>query len=102
MPSSSSKAPNLLPVLGPVDVLRGWVPRTGHAGLVQAQRQIVRHLAAHAHDDALGLLALVEIEHRLEADLVEYQLVADVVVGADRLRVVVDHDGLVAELPLRP
>ena len=100
MPSWSSRALNLLPVLGHVDAL-GAGAEDAHAGAVQAERQVVGHLPAHAHDDAVGLLALVEVEHRLEAHLVEDQLVAHVVVGADRLGVVVEHHGLVPELARR-
>ena len=37
-----------------------------------------------------------DFHHRLEAQLVEIEPVADIVVGGDRFRVVVDHDGLVA------
>ena len=101
MPSWSSSALNFLPILGHVDAL-GARAEDADAGAVQADGQVVGHLAAHAHDDAVGLLALVDVEHRLEADLVEDELVAVVVVGADRLRVVVEHDGLVAELARRP
>ena len=43
-----------------------------------------------------GFSRLTDVHHRLERDLFEVELVADVVVGADRLGVVVQHDGLVA------
>ena len=83
-------------VLGGIDRLRAGAEKL-HAGPRQPQREIVRDLAAHAHHDAVGTLVLVQVEHRLEADLVEVQPVAHVVVGADRLRVVVEHDRLVAQ-----
>ena len=86
----------LAAVLRAIDVL-GARPEHLHARAMQLHREIVRDLAAHAHYHALGPLPLVEVEHRLEAHLVEDQPVAHVVVGADGLGVVVEHDGLVAE-----
>ena len=42
----------LAAVLGP-SMFSALVPRIGTPGLVQPQRQVVRHLAAHADDDAV-------------------------------------------------
>ena len=87
----------LLAVLRAVDVVGGGAEHL-HPGAVELEREVVGHLPPHAHHHAQRALALPDVEHRLEADLVEEQLVAHVVVGADGLGVVVQKDGLVAHL----
>ena len=69
-----------------------------HPGLVQLEGQVVGGLPAHGHDNAEGLLSLVDLADRLEGQLLEVQAVALVVVRADGLGVVVDENRLVAEL----
>jgi len=99
-PDPVEEGAELVAVLGPVDVLgRGAEDRD--PGVVEAHRQPVRDLAAHADHHPVGALLLHEVEDRFHADLVEDQLVADVVVGAHRLRVVVEHQGLEPELRRR-
>src|SRR5581483_1563897 len=68
------------------------------AGLFDRVRQLERRLPAELDDDALGLLALADREHRLRVERLEVQAVRRVVVRRDRLRVAVHHHGLVAEL----
>ncbi len=84
-------------VLGPVDARRRR-PQDAHAGLVAAKGDVVGDLPAHGQEDAQRFFLLVDIEDALEAELVEIEPVADVVVGRYRLRIVVDHDRRVAEL----
>ena len=90
----------LLAVFGTIDAFcRG--AEDSHSGLVEGKREVVGQLSAHTEDDALRLFLFVDVEHRLEADLIEDQSVAHVVVGAHGFGVVVDHDGLIAELGRR-
>ena len=49
------------------------------------------------HDDGIGFFALVDVEHILERERFEVELVAGVVVGRNGLGVGIDHDGLPAE-----
>ena len=86
-----------LPVLGQVDGVLGRA-QDGHAGCVQPLGDLERRLPPELHDDALGLLVLDDVEHVLEGERLEVEAVGGVVVGGDRLRVAVDHDGLVAQL----
>jgi hypothetical protein len=65
---------------------------------VAAEGDVVGDLPAHGQEDAERLLPLIDVEDPLEAELVEVEPVADVVVGRHGLRVVVDHDRRVAEL----
>ena len=90
----------LVAVLGAVDVLGGGA-QNRNPGVMEAHRQPVRDLAAHAHHHPVRTLLLDEVQDRFHAHLVEDQLVADVVVGAHRLRVVVEHQGLEPELRRR-
>jgi hypothetical protein len=69
-----------------------------HAGALERHGELERRLAAELHDHAVGLLALDDREHVLERQRLEVELVDGVVVGADRLRVAVDHDRLEAVL----
>jgi hypothetical protein len=84
----------------PIDVL-GARAENLDALLMEAKREVVRNLAAHADDDAVGLLPVAEVHHRLERNLFEVELVADVVVGAHRLGVVVEHDRFEAGIGCR-
>ena len=82
-----------LAVLGHVDhVGRGADDR--HAVLLEVARELQRRLAAVLHDHAPRLLDVHDLEHVLERQRLEVQPVGGVVVGRDRLRVAVDHDGL--------
>ena len=82
-----------LAVLGHVDrVGRGADDR--HAVALEVARELERRLAAELHDDAPRLLDVHDLEHVLERQRLEVQAVGGVVVGRDRLRVAVDHDGL--------
>ena len=45
-----------------------------------------------------GFIAVADVEHVFGGQRLEEQMVAGVVVGGDRLRVRVDHDGLEAGL----
>ena len=64
-------------------------------------REVERRLPTKLHDHTLGLLQVRDLEYVLESERLEVQLVADVEVGRDRLRVRVDHDGLVPGLAER-
>src|SRR5664280_2641213 len=66
------------------------------------QRKIQRRLTAELHDHsdrrAAGAFVLADGEHVFERERLEVEAVAGVVVGGDRLRIAVDHDGFVAVL----
>ena len=67
----------------------------GTPAAASGTRELERRLAAELHDHAVGPLALARYcQHVLERQRLEVQLVRRVVVGGDRLRVAVDHDGL--------
>ena len=88
-------------VLGQVDGLgRGAQDR--HAGRLERMRELERRLAAELHDHAaqpaVRLLHGDDLEHVLGRERLEIEPVGGVVVGRDRLRVAVDHDGLGARL----
>ena len=84
-------------ILGQVDGVGQGAPDR-HAGLGQAVRQVERRLPAELDDHAVGLFLVDDVEDILQRQRLEVEPVGGVVVGADRLRVAVDHDGLVAQL----
>src|SRR5439155_5235844 len=59
--------------------------------------ELERRLPAELDDDASGPLALEHREHGLRVERLEVEAVGRVVVRRDRLRVAVDHDGLVPQ-----
>ena len=59
-------------------------------------RQIERRLPAELHDHAVGLLAVADVEHVFDRERLEEEHIGRVVIGADGLRVGVDHDRLEA------
>mmetsp|Transcript_42300 Transcript_42300/g.106728 ORF Transcript_42300/g.106728 Transcript_42300/m.106728 type:complete len:1156 (-) Transcript_42300:1205-4672(-) len=71
-----------------------------HGDLVarQAHHQVVGDLSAHRDDHAAAALLVEDVRHTLHAQLLKVEAIALVVVGAHRLRVVVDHDGAMAHL----
>ena len=89
------QARELVPVLRGVDAGRRRAKETD-PGLGELQGKVVRTLTAHRQDHAERPFAAVDLQHRLEGDLLEIQPVAFVVIGADGFRIMVDHDGLVA------
>ena len=88
-------------LLGEVDRLRRGADdldaRVGEA-LREAERRLAAELAHDAGDRAGELLGVDDLEDVLERERLEVEPVGGVVVGADRLRVAVDHDRLVAGL----
>ena len=85
--------------LGQVDGVRAGAGDR-HPCLGEPAREAERRLPAELHDDpgdrARGLLGVHHLEHVLEGERLEVQPVRGVVVGGHRLRVAVDHHGLVA------
>jgi hypothetical protein len=81
-----------LAVLRAVDRLHR-VPRIGTPS-APAARQLERRLPAELHDHPLRLLQAHDLQHVLQRQRLEVELVGDVEVGRDGLRVGVDHDGL--------
>ncbi len=65
---------------------------------VKFHREVVGDLSAHAHDDSARGLKVDYIHHALEAEFVEVETVAHIVVGRHGLGIIVDHDRLVTEL----
>ena len=64
-------------------------------------RQVHRGLAAQRRDDPVRLLQLDDVHHILDAQRLKIELVRRRVIRRHGLRVVVDHDGLVARVPDR-
>ena len=85
-------------VLGQVDraVRR---PQDRVAGVLDRAGKPERRLPAELRDHAHRLLSVADREHLLRGERLEVQPVGRVVVGRDRLRVAVDHDGLEPERP---
>ena len=69
-----------------------------HPRPVERNRQPQRRLPAELDHHPFRLLLLEDVHHVLEGQGLEVEAVGGVVVGRDRLRVAVDHDGLVARL----
>ncbi len=90
-----------LPVLRHVDGLGGGA-QDGDAVAVQELRQLDGRLAAEGHHHANRLLHCDDVHDVLRVQGLEVQPVGGVVVGGDRLRVVVDDDHVVAQLLQRP
>src|SRR5205823_14164537 len=70
-----------------------------HAGGGKAAREVERRLAAVLHDHAPGLLQLDNLEHILQRERLEVETIRSVIVGRDRLRVAIHHDGLETIFP---
>ena len=58
--------------------------------------EVVRNLAPHGDDNAKRFLHLIDVQYRFQADLVEVEFVALVIIGAHRFRIIIDHDSAVA------
>ena len=86
-----------LAVFGEIDV-GGIGADDRNAGGLQRQSEIQRRLPAELHDDAVGLLDVVDVQNFFERERLEVEAIAGVVVGRDRLRIAVDHDRFVIEL----
>ena len=91
-------------VFGEVDgVWRGAEDR--HLGRFERLGKLERRLAAELHDDALDLAVRLlfahDLEHVLFGERLEIEPVRGVVVGRHRLRIAIDHDGLVARVGQR-
>ena len=83
-----------------IDIIRACADDCG-ARVLQLHGQIQRGLSAELHDDAGALLALVDVHHVFERQRFKVELIAGIVVGRDRLRIAVDHDGLKASIAQR-
>ena len=84
-----------------ISMLSGCVPMIGTPAALQAVRQIERRLPAELHDHAFRLFLVVNVEHVLERERLEVEFVARVVIGRNRFRIRVHHDGFEAELAQR-
>src|SRR6266849_4985044 len=80
-------------VLSPVDV--DWRGAENLDVTSQANREIVRSLPANTDDHTRGLLSLNNVQHTLEGEFFEVELVGNVKVCGDCFRVAVHHDHLV-------
>ncbi len=63
---------------------------------LQLEREIQRSLPAELHDHALRIFALEHGEHVFESERLEVEAIGGVVIGRDRFRIAIHHDGLVA------
>ena len=69
-----------LAVLGDLDALRRGADDVD-AVLLQAEREVQRRLAAELRDGAPAFFAFVNVQHVLQRERLEKQLVAGVVIG---------------------
>ena len=84
-----------LAIFGHVDrIRRGADDR--HAVRFQVARELQRRLPAVLHDHAEGLFDVHDFQHVFQRQRLEIQPIRGIVVGRHRLRIAVDHDGLVA------
>ena len=87
-------------VFGQVDAL-GAGPQDRNACRLQGSREVQWGLTAELDDHAQGLHSFDHVENILDRERLEEQAVRGVIVGADGLRVGVDHHYLVAVGPKR-
>ena len=79
-------------VLGEIDGF-GSCADDGHAIALQFQREIQRSLSTELNDDSLRLFAFDDRQNILERERFEIEAVGSVVVGRDRFRIAIHHDG---------
>ncbi len=72
-----------------------------HAGILQGAGKLERRLAAQGDHYPIGLLDIDDVHDVFVGKRLEVQAVGGVVVGGDRFRVAVDHDGLVTGIVQR-
>ena len=83
-------------ILCEVDRLE-WRSHDPEARRLETAGELERRLSTELDRHGVGLLALADREHLLQAERLEVQPVRGVVVGRDGLRVAVQHHRLVAE-----
>ncbi|KAG2007663.1 hypothetical protein GB937_008476 [Aspergillus fischeri] len=91
----------LVSVLSLVNVLRIGTKNVGTASLLQAEGDVLGQLTTDGHDNTAGTLELVDIHDTLVAEFLKVELISSVEVGGVCLRVVVDHNSLLAHAPQR-
>ena len=90
-----------VPVFGLENGLCGRPPNR-YARVGQRPRQFERCLPAELNDDAFRFFPFDDIEHVFKSKRFKVEPVGGVVIGRDRFRVRVDHDGLVSGFFKRP
>src|SRR5205823_5217079 len=70
----------------------------GNAGRFQSVGEIEGRLSAELHDYAFGFFLIVNIEHVLKRKRLKIKFVAGVVIGRNRFRIGIYHDGFETEL----
>mmetsp|Transcript_70163 Transcript_70163/g.106137 ORF Transcript_70163/g.106137 Transcript_70163/m.106137 type:complete len:370 (-) Transcript_70163:618-1727(-) len=88
-------------VFGRVDHL-GVCSGDGHAGAVQGHREVVWNLPTERRDDALWRFEVDDVERSFQRHFLKVQPITFVKVCRHRLRIAVEHDGLLVVLPQRP
>src|SRR5205809_7262394 len=68
------------------------------AGGFQCVGEIEWRLSAELHDYAFGFFLIVNVEHVLKRERLKIKLVAGVVIGRNRFRIGIYHDGFETEL----
>src|SRR5438067_9826538 len=86
-----------LAIFGHLDALR-LGSENGNASRFQPIGEIERRLSAKLHDYAFGSFLVVNIEHVLECERLKIKFVAGIVIGRNRFRIGVNHDGFETEL----
>ena len=81
-------------------MLSTLVPMIG-APAASRPRQVQRRLTAELHDQPFRLHHVADVQHVFGGQRLEEEMIAGVVIGGNRFRVRVDHDGLVPLAPQR-
>ena len=81
------------PVFREVDGFRRCAD-DGDSVALQFQREVQRRLPSKLHDNACGLFPLHDGENIFQRQRLEVQAIGSVVIGRDRFRIAIYHDGL--------
>ncbi len=81
-----------IPVLGPVNAFRTCTD-DGNPCFLKVCGKVQRGLAAELDNHAKGVFLFNDVEHIFSGQRFKVELVGCVIVGGDRFRVRVDHDG---------
>ena len=68
------------------------------ATAVESHGEVIGDLTTGRKDRTVGLLQINNVQYPLQRQLIEVEPIRHIVVGADGLGVVIDHDGVVALL----
>ena len=77
-------------------IVSGDVPIIFTPSFASSLGDIERRLTAELDDDAIGLLLFINAQNIFHRQRFKIQLIRGVVIGGNRFRIAVDHDGFIA------